>query len=155
MTHTLTYQELQQLIVDKLHKEVEFSFLGNNILKATLHYTFKKIVTIHVDSSAELSLAMYGNDLYIDYKLIAIENVKKGIMSGLIDGAKHNLIYIVLSYFQSQYPQYNDVVEKVTNADRIRIHLEAIPRLRSLLKHVTIESISPQEDSLQILTKFK
>lgn len=155
MTLSFTYQELQQLVADKLHKNVELQSAGNKILKLTLHTTIKKIVTINVVSCAELELSIYGNDLYIDYKVLPIENMKSRKLSGLIDIVTPDVVNLVLNYLSNKYPQYNTIIEKVPNTDSLRVHLAAIPQLQNILKHVEIKSITPQECGLQILTKIK
>ena len=155
MTLSITYQELQQLLADRLHKNVELHSIGNKTLKITVHTTIKKIVTINVDSSAELELSIHGDDLYIDYKLLPIENVKSGLISGLIDAAAPNIVNVVLNYLGNKHPQYNDMVEKVPLADRLRIHLDAIPQLKNVLQHVKVDSIVLQNDCLQIITHIK
>ena len=151
----ITYQELQQLVADQLHKNVELQYAGNQALKLTLHTTIKKIVDINVDLSAELKLSIYDTDLYIDYNILPIENKISGRLSGLIDAVAPNVVNVVLNYLANKYPQYNNIVEKVPNADRLRVHLAAIPQLQTVLQHVAIESITPQEDGLQIIAHLK
>ena len=155
MTLLITYQELQQLVADKLHQNIEFQSISTRALKLTVHTAIKKIVTINVDASAELELSIYGNDLYVDYKVLPIDNIKSGTLSGLIDSFAPNVVNIVLNYLSNKYPQYSAIVEKVPNADRLRIHLAAIPQLKNVLQHVEIESIIPQETGLQIIFHLK
>ena len=151
----ITYPELEQIISDKLHQNVELQYAGNQTVKLTLHTTIKKIVTINVDLSAELKLSVYGNDLYIDYNVLPNENKISGRLSGLIDAVAPNMVNVILNYLTNKYPQFNGVVEKVPNADRLRIHLAAIPQLQNVLQHVKVESIDPQRDGLQITAKMK
>ena len=151
----ITYLELQQLIADKLHKNVELQYTGNQAIKLTLRTAIKKIVTINVDLSAELKFSVYSTDLYIDYNILPIENMKCGRLSGFIDSIAPNVVNSAVTYLQSKYPQYNDIIEKVPNADRLRIHLAAIPQLQTVMQHVEIESIIPQEDGLQINAHLK
>lgn len=132
MTLSITYQELQQLVSDNLHQNIELQYVGNQAIKFTFHTAIKKIVTINVDCSAELKLSIYGNDLYVDYDVLPFENVKIGTLSGFIDSVVPNVVNLVLNYFTNKYPQYNDIVEKVSNADRLRIHLAAIPQLQTI-----------------------
>ena len=66
-----------------------------------------------------------------------------------------NLVNLAMDYFQSKYRQFNGIVEKVPNADRLRIHLAAIPQLQNVLQHVKVESIDPQKDGLQITALMK
>lgn len=151
----ITYPELEQIISDKLNQNIELQYAGNQTVKLTLHTTIKKIVTINVDLSAELKLSVYGNDLYIDYNVLPNENKISGRLSGLIDAVAPNMVNVILNYLTNKYPQYNDIIEKVPNADRLRIHLAAIPQLQTVMQHVEIESIIPQEDGLQINAHLK
>lgn len=155
MTLSITYQELQQLVADKLHKNIELQYASNQAIKFTLHTAIKKIVTINVDCSAELKLSIYGNDLYVYYDILPFENMKSGAFLGFIDSVAPNVVNLVLNYFTNKYPQYNDIVEKVPNANRLRVHLAAIPQLQTVLQHVEIDSITPQEDGLQIVAHLK
>ena len=150
----ITYQELQQLIADKLQKNIELQFVGNKSILLTIHTTIKKVVTVNVDCSAELDLSTCGNDLYIDYKVLPIGNIKNRTLSGLIDLVTPNVVNIVLNYLSNKYPQYNDSIEKVPNADSLCVHLAAIPQLQNVLKNVEVKSITPQECGLEILTKI-
>lgn len=63
MKLSITYPEIQQLVADRLHKNVELQYAGNQAIKLTLRTAIKKIVTINVDLSAELNLSLYGTDL--------------------------------------------------------------------------------------------
>lgn len=151
----ITYPELEQIISDKLNQNVGLQYAGNQTVKLTLHTTIKKIVTINVDLSAELKLSIYGNDLYIDYNVLPNENKISGRLSGLIDAVAPNMVNVILNYLTNKYPQFNGVVEKVPNADRLRIHLAAIPQLQNVLQHVKVDSIYPQKDGLQITALMK
>lgn len=151
----ITYPELEQIISDKLNQNIGLQYAGNQTVKLTLHTSIKKIVTINVDLSAELKLSVYGNDLYIDYNVLPNENKISGRLSGLIDAVAPNMVNVILNYLTNKYPQYNDIVEKVPNADRLRVHLAAIPQLKSMLQHVVIESIIPQEEGIRIDAKMK
>lgn len=155
MTLSITYQELQQLVADKLHKNIELQYASNQAIKFTLHTAIKKIVTINVDCSAELKLSIYGNDLYVDYDVLPFENVKSGTLSGFIDSVVPNVVNLALNYLTNKYPQYNNIIEKVPDTERLRIHLAAIPQLQTILQHVMINSITPQEDGLQIVAHLK
>lgn len=155
MTLSITYQELQQLVADKLHKNIELHYADIQVIKLTLHTAIKKIVTINVDLSAELKLSVYGTDLYIDYNIMPIDNVIGGRLTGIIDSVAPNVIDSVMNHFKSKYPQYKDVVEQVPDANRLRVHLNAIPRLSNILQHIEIESIIPQENGLQIIAHMK
>lgn len=148
----ITYQELQQLIADKLHQNVELQATNNVTLKISMH---KEIMSKNVDSSVEMALSMFGSDLYADYKVVPVDNIKNKLLSGLIDHFTPDFVEFVINYFQSKYPQYKDIVEKVPNANRLRIHLAAIPQLQTVLQHVEIDSITPQEDGLQIVAHLK
>lgn len=150
----ITYSEIQQLVADKLNKNVELQYASHQAVQLTLHTTIKKIVTINVNLSAELNLSVYGTDLYIDYCILPIENKISGRLSGLIDAVAPNVVNVVLNYLTNN-PQYIDTVEKVPNADRLRVHLAAIPQLQTVLQHVVIESITLQEDGLQIIAHLK
>ena len=152
MTLFITYQELQQLVADKLHKDVELQATDNNALKITLH---KEVMGKTVDSSAEMVLYMCDDDLYADYKVVPIDNLKSKFLSGLMDHFAPNLVNLAMDYFQNKYPQFNGIVEKIPNADRLRIHLAAIPQLQNVLHYVKVESIDPQKDGLQINAKMK
>ena len=152
MKLSITYQELQQLIADKLHQNVELQATNNVTLKISMH---KEIMSKNVDSSVEMALSMFGSDLYADYRVVPVDNIKNKLLSGLIDHFTPDFVEFVINYFQSKYPQYNDIVEKVPNANRLRIHLAAIPQLQTVLQHVEIDSITPQEDGLQIVTHLK
>ncbi len=155
MTLFITYPELQQLVADKLNQNVELQYAGNQTVKLTLHTTIKKIVTVNVDSSAELKLSMYDDDLYIDYRVLPIENVKNETLLGIIDSLTPNAVNLVLNYLRHKYPQYNDIVEKVPNMDRLRVHLNAIPQLCKVLQHIEIDTIIPKQDGLQINARMK
>ena len=155
MTLFITYPELQQLVADKLNQNIELQLGGNDVLKLTLHTSIKKIVTVNVDSSAELKLSLYGDDLYIDYRVLPIENVKNEALLGIIGSLMPNAVNIVLNYLRHKYPQYNDIVEKVPNMDRLRVHLNAIPQLKNVLQYIEVISIIPQEEGLRIDTKLK
>ena len=155
MTLFITYPELQQLVANKLNQNVELQFGGNDVLKLTLHTSIKKIVTVNVDSSAELKLSMYDDDLYIDYRVLPIENVKNEALLGIIDSLTPNAVNLVLNYLRHKYPQYNDIVEKVPNMDRLRVHLNAIPQLKNVLQYVEIDSIVPREEGMQIIARMK
>lgn len=151
----ISYQELQQLVAEELNQNVALQLGGNDVLKLTLHTSIKKIVTINVDSSAELKLSLYGDDLYIDYRVLPIENVKNEALLGIIDSLTPNAINLVLNYLRHKYPQYNDIVEKVPNMDRLRVHLNAIPQLCKVLQHIEIDTIIPKQDGLQINARMK
>lgn len=155
MTLSITYQELQQIISDKLNQNIGLQSNGDKVLKILKQSSIGKLATI--DSSIEAKLAMYGDDLYMDYSIEPIENIKKGgLLSAIVDAvAKPNAINVALSFFRNKYPQYSNVIEKVPNADRLRIHLAAIPQLKNVLQHVEIESVIPQEDGLLINTHIK
>ena len=56
MTLFITYQELQQLVADKLHKDVELQATENNALKITLH---KEVMGKTVDSSVVMVLSLF------------------------------------------------------------------------------------------------
>ena len=154
MTLSITYQELQQIISDK-NQNIGLQSNGDKVLKILKQSSIGKLATI--DSSIEAKLAMYGDDLYMDYSIEPIENIKKGgLLSAIVDAvAKPNAINVALSFFRNKYPQYSNVIEKVPNADRLRIHLAAIPQLKNVLQHVEIESVIPQEDGLLINTHIK
>lgn len=81
--------------------------------------------------------------------------MKCGRLSGLIDSIAPNVVNGALNYLVSKYPQYNDIVEKVPNADRLRVHLAAIPQLQTVLQHVVIESITPNKDGLLVNAQLK
>ena len=155
MTLSITYPELQLLAADKLHQNIELQYAGNQAIKLTLHTTIKKIVTINVDISAELNLSVYDTDLYIDYNILPIDNMIVGRLSGLIDPVVPNVVNLTLNYLTNKYPQYNNIIEKVPDTERLRIHLAAIPQLQTILQHVMINSITPQEDGLQIIAHLK
>lgn len=144
----ITYQELQQLIYEKLQKNVGLEATDDNALKISLHMKF---MDKGVDSSVEMVLSMYGKDLYADYKVVPFDNLKSKLLSGLINSVTPNVVNVMLNYLINKYPQYNDIVEKVPNADRLRIHLAAIPQLKNVLQHVEIESVFPKKEGLQII----
>lgn len=153
MTLFITYQELQQLVADKLQKNVELQAAGDKALKISVHHL--EFMGKSVDSSVDMELSVYGTDLYADYKVVPIDNLKSKFLSGLIDHYAPNLVNLAIDYFQSKYPQYNEIVEKVPNTDRLRIHLAAIPQLKNVLQYVEIDSIVPQEEGLQINARMK
>lgn len=155
MILSITYQELQRFVAEKLDKNVELQYAGNRTIKLTIHTTVKKIVTINVQLNAELDLSMYDNDLYIDYRMLPIENMKSGRLAGLIDSVAPDVANIALNYLCNKYPQYSKIIEKVPAADRLRIHLAAIPQVQNVLQYVVVESIVPQEDGLQITAQMK
>lgn len=155
MTLSITYQELQQLAADKLHQNVELQSVGNNVLTATINTSIKKIVTINVQASAELKLSMQAKDLYVDYRILSIKNNKSALLSRLIDAASPNIVNVVLNHLSSKYPQYNDIVKKVPNADKLCIHLAAIPQLQGALQHVELESVVPSLYGLEIAVRLK
>lgn len=155
MTLSITYQELQQLVADKLHQNVELQYAGSHVMKLIFHTAIKKIVTINVDLSAELNLSVYGTDLYVDYNILPIDNMITGRFSGFIDSVAHNVVNVLLNYLTNKYPQYSDIVEKVPHVNRLRVHLAAIPQLQTILQHVVIDSITPQVDSLLIIVHLK
>ena len=155
MTLSITYQELQQIILDKLNQNIGLQSNGDMVLKILKQSSIGKLATI--DSSVEAKFSVYGDDLYMDYSIEPVENIKKGgLLSAIVDAvAKPNAINVALSFFRNKYPQYSNVIEKVPNADRLRIHLAAIPQLKSVLQYIEIESVIPQDDGLLIIVHMK
>lgn len=155
MTLSVTYQELRQLVTDKLNQDVELQYVSYQTIKFTLHTAIKKIVTINVNLSAEVNLSVYGTDLYINYKILPIENMTSGRLAGIIDSIASNVVNVLINHLTNKYPQYDDVVEKVPNANQLRVHLAAIPQLQIVLQQVEIDSIVSYEDGLQIIAHIK
>ena len=152
MTLFITYRELKQIIADILHQDVTIEYIEDNIIKISQHSTVEKWgVNMQVDSSAELELSLSGHDLNIEYRL----KVTSGLMYRLINAVAPNIVNLALEYLQSKYPQYNDIVEKVPNADRLCVHFEAIPQLHNVLQYVVLDSIIPQRDGVQLLAHIK
>lgn len=153
MIITISYQELQQIIADRLHQNIELQGQGDEVLNIFVHMEVKQLLTIN--SRVETKLEMHGDDLYMDYKVTPLENLKKGYLSMFLDKATPNAVNLALSFLQSRYPQYSHIVEKVPNANRLRIHLAEIPQLHTVLEHMTIESIVPKEEGLQLIAQLK
>ena len=157
MRFELSYQEIQQFIKEHLHRDVDLQCVEPNVLKMTLHLTIKKIVTFHLDASADLTLSVYDKDLYVDYKALPIKGDKlnKLFLPAFMDFAAPNIVNVILDYYYNKYPQYKHVIEQVPNACRLRIHLDAIPQLEKVLKLVKIETFIPREDYLQIIGQLR
>ena len=81
--------------------------------------------------------------------------MKNETLLGIIDSLTPNAVNLVLNYLRHKYPQYNDIIEKVPNMDRLRVHLNAIPQLKNVLQYIEVKSIIPQEEGLRIDTKLK
>ena len=113
----ITYPEIQQIISEKLNQNIGLQSNGDNVLKILKQSSLGNLATI--DSSIEAEFTVYGEDLYIDYSIEPIENLKKdGLLSAFMNAvAKPNVVNVALSFFRNKYPQYNGIIEKVPNAD--------------------------------------